>query len=62
MNKAIKEYHDSAKERNQSEKLAHVLTMREILRMIYKMLSERRLWKYDDPELTDSKLSKLDDD
>ncbi len=59
-NKAIGEYYASAKERKQSGKLAHVLTMRKLIRMIYKMLSERRLWKYDNPALTESKLERLD--
>ena len=61
-NKAIKDYYDSVKERKQSGKLAHVSTMRKLARMIYKMLSERRMWKYDNPGLTEDKLSKLDDE
>ena len=61
-NKAIKDYYDSVKERKQSGKLAHVSTMRKLTRMIYKMLSERRMWKYDNPGLTEDKLSKLDDE
>ncbi len=61
-NKPIKYYYDKVKERKQSGKLAQVLTMKKLLRMIYKMLSERRMWKYDDPGLTESKLSKLDDE
>ena len=36
--------------------------MRKLTRMIYKMLSERRMWKYDNPALTEDKLSKLDDE
>ncbi len=59
-NKAIGEYYASAKERKQSEKLTHVLTMRKLIRIIYKMPSERRLWKYDNSALIESKLKILD--
>lgn len=61
-NKPIKQYYDTVKERKQSGKLAHVCTMRKLTRMMYKMLKERRLWKYDNPNLTENKLSRLDEE
>ncbi|MEM4090861.1 MAG: hypothetical protein QXQ46_09020 [Thermoplasmatales archaeon] len=36
--------------------------MRKLTRMIYKMLSKRRMWKYNNPGLTEDKLSKLGDE
>ncbi|MEM3830442.1 MAG: hypothetical protein QXP36_14720 [Conexivisphaerales archaeon] len=61
-NKAIKYQYDALEEKKQSGKLAHVSTIRELTKMIYKMLSESRMWKYDNPGLTEDKPSKLDDE
>lgn len=61
-NAAIKNYYDAAVKKKQSGKLAHVMTMRKLLRMMYRMLSERRLWKYDNPALTENKFARLEKD
>ncbi len=59
-NKAIEQYYERQKNRTGSGKLAHVLAMRKLVRMIYFMLKNRKEWKYNDPALTESKLSRLD--
>ena len=61
-NKPLKEYYDSVKNRKGSGKYAHVSTMRKLVRMIFLMLNERKEWKYQQQGLTESKLSRLDDD
>ena len=61
-NKPPKEYYNSVKNRKGSGKYAHVSTMRKLIRMVYTMLKERKEWKYQDISLTESKLSRLDDD
>ena len=61
-NKPIMEYYNHQKERTGSGKLAHVLTMRKLLRMIYFMLSNRKPWKYENVMLTERKVSDLEDD
>ena len=59
-NKSIREYYDSVKNRKGSGKFAHVSTMRKLIRMIFTMLKERKEWKYENPALTKSKISKLE--
>ena len=61
-NKPIMEYYNHQKERMGSGKLAHVLTMRKLIRMIYFMLSNRKPWKYENIALTERKVSDLEDD
>lgn len=61
-NRPLKEYHDSVKNRKETGKYAHVSTMRKLVRMIFLMLNERKEWKYQNIGLTESKLSRLDDD
>lgn len=61
-NRAIGEYYNRQKERTGSGSLAHVLTMRKLIRMIYHMLSEKKEWKYQNMALTERKLNSLDDD
>ena len=61
-NKRLKEYYDSVKNRKGSGGYAHVSTMRKLVRMIFLMLMERKEWKYQQQGLTESKLSRLDDD
>ncbi len=61
-NKQMKEYYNSVKNRKVSGKFAHVSTMRKLVRMIFLMLNERKEWKYQNIGLTESKLSRLDDD
>jgi hypothetical protein len=45
-NKPIIKYYNHQKKRTGSGKLAHVLTMRKLIRIIYYMLSNRKPWKY----------------
>ena len=61
-NKPILEYYNHQKDRTASGKLAHVLTMRKLLRMIYFMLSNRKPWKYENIALTERNVSDLEDD
>ena len=49
------------KNRKGSGKFAHVSTMRKFIRMIFTMLKERKEWKYENPGLTKSKLSRLEE-
>ena len=60
-NKPIREYYDSVKNRKGSGKFAHVSTMRKLTRMIFTMLTERKEWKYENPAITQNKISKLEE-
>ena len=59
-NKPLREYYNAVKKRTSSGKMAHVSTMRKLVRMLYHMLKNREQWKYENPSLTDRKLSELD--
>ena len=61
-NKPLKEYYGAVKNRKGSGKNAHVSTMWNPIRMVYAMLKERKELKYENTALTESKLSRLDDD
>jgi len=58
-NKAVWYYFKHQKNRTGFGKLAHVLTMRKLVRMMYFLLKKE--WKYNDPALTEIKISKLDE-
>jgi transposase len=58
-NQPIKDYYESVKKRTGSGKLAHVATMRKLTRMLYHMLKTREHWKWENPLLTERKLSRL---
>ncbi len=60
LNKPIREYYDSVKNRKGLKKFAHVSARRKLVRMIFTMLTERKEWKYEKPALTENKLSKLE--
>lgn len=60
-NKPIREYYDSVKNRKGSGKFAHVSTMRKLTRIIFTMLTERKEWKYENPAITQNKISKLEE-
>ncbi|MCL5785533.1 MAG: hypothetical protein M1151_02545 [Candidatus Thermoplasmatota archaeon] len=62
LNKPIREYYDSVKNRKGSGKFAHVSTMRKLVRMMFTMLKERKPWRYENPGLTENKLSRLEED
>ena len=59
-NEPIKDYYQSVKNRTGSGKLAHVSTMRKLTRMFYHMLKTREHWKWEDPLLTERKMSRLE--
>ena len=58
-NPPIKEYYASVKKRTGSGKLAHVSTMRKLTRMLYHMLKTKQHWKWENPQLTERKIAKL---
>jgi transposase len=58
-NQPIKDYYQSVKKRTGSGKLAHVATMRKLVRMLYHMLKTRQHWRWENPLLTERKLARL---
>jgi transposase len=58
-NPQIREYYGSVKKRTGSGKLAHIVTMRKLTRMLYHMLKTREHWIWEDQNLTKRKLSNL---
>ena len=60
-NKPIREYYDSVKNMKGSGKFAHVSTMRKLVRMMFTMLKERREWKYENPAMTENKMTRLEE-
>jgi transposase len=61
-NPPIKEYYVSVKKRTGSGKLAHVSTMRKLTRMLYHMLKTKQHWKWENPQLTERKIARLEMD
>lgn len=59
-NEQIRTYYLQVKKRTGKAKKARVATMRKLLRMMYFMLKTRQNWKWEDPELTRAKISRLD--
>ncbi|MDG7037486.1 MAG: IS110 family transposase [Nitrososphaerota archaeon] len=59
-NNVIHDYYIKAKGRTGSGRMAHVLTMKKLARMMYSMMLTKQGWKWEDEGLTRSKLSKLD--
>jgi transposase len=58
-NEPVKDYYRSVKKRTGSGKLAHVATMRKLIRILYHMLKANERWKWENPQLTERKLSRL---
>jgi transposase len=58
----IREYYARAKIRTGSGKMAHVVTMKKLVRMLYAMLSKRERWARENEGLTARKLASLDSD
>lgn len=56
----IQAYYDRAKKRKGKAGYARVLTMKKLARMIHHMLLTEQNWKWEDQELTEEKLSRLD--
>jgi transposase len=56
----IREYYTRAKTRTGSGKMAHVLTMKKLVRMFYTMLSRREPWKWEREFLTRKKMESLE--
>jgi transposase len=61
-NPPIKAYYVSIKEKKGSGKKAHVVAMRKLVRMIHHMLKTRKPWRWEDPNLTERKVSRLGGD
>jgi len=59
-NEPIGEYYASVKKRTGSGKLAHVSTMRKLTRMLYHMLKTKQHWKWENPQLTERKMARLE--
>ncbi|MCL5068380.1 MAG: IS110 family transposase [Thaumarchaeota archaeon] len=59
-NEQIKAYYEVAKKRTGRTKKARIVTMRKLLRMLYFMLKTRQNWKWENPESTTEKISRLD--
>jgi transposase len=59
-NPGIKEYYERAKKRKGRGSYARVLTMKKIARMIHHMLVTEQNWMWEDRELTEEKLSRLE--
>ena len=53
-------YYDRAKKRKGRGSYARVLTMKKLARMIHHMLITEQNWRWEDEELTEEKLSRLD--
>ena len=58
-NDQIKAYYLQVKTRTGRSKKARVATMRKLIRMFYFMLKNRQNWKWQDPEKTRAKISRL---
>lgn len=56
----VREHYARAKARTKSGKMAHVATMRKLVRMVYTMLTRREPWRWQDPALTERKLDALE--
>jgi transposase len=61
-NKPIREYYQSVKMRTGSGSMAHVSTSRKLIRMLYHMLKTRQHWKWENPKLSEKKISRLGGD
>jgi len=60
-NKPIRDHYLSVKKRTGSGKLAHVSTMRKLTRMLYHMLKTKQHWKWENPHLTERKMTRLEE-
>ena len=58
----LREYYQRQKTRTGSGSMAHVLTMRKLVRMIYTMLTRREKWRWERRTLTTRKLAALNTD
>ena len=59
-NPDIREYYNRAKKRKGRGGYARVLTMKKLARMIHHMLVTEQNWRWEDSELTEEKLARLD--
>ena len=59
-NQRIGAYYQLVRKKTGRSKKARVATMRKLLRMLYFMLKTRQNWKWEDPESTRAKISRLD--
>ncbi len=58
----LREHYAKAKARTGSGKMAHVVTMRKLVRMVYAMLTRREKWRWENETLTAKKLKGLNPD
>ncbi len=58
-NEPIKDYYLGVKKRTGSGKLAHVATMRKLTRILYHMLKTREHWRWENTQLTERKMARL---
>ncbi|MGI0054327.1 MAG: transposase, partial [Thermoplasmata archaeon] len=58
----IHDYYAKQKARTGSGKMAHVITMRKLVRMTYTMLTRREKWRWEKGSLTEKKLRGLNSD
>ena len=56
----LKEYYAQVKGRTKKGKMAHVATMRKLVRMVFTMLTRREPWRWQNPALTERKLNALE--
>jgi hypothetical protein len=61
-NSGVKEYYDKARKRKGRAGYARVLTMKKLARMIHHMLLAEENRRWEDSELTEEKLARLDDE
>lgn len=59
-NPNIKAYYNRVKERGGNGSYAHVLTMKKLARMIHHMMIAEENWRWEDADLTEEKLSRLE--
>jgi transposase len=58
----LREYYQKARARTGSGKMAHVVTMRKLVRMLYTVLTRKERWRWENGALTERKLERLDAD
>ena len=58
----IHEYYAKEKARTGSGRMAHVITMRKLVRMVFAMLTRREKWRWEKESLTEKKLRRLNSD
>ena len=55
----LREYYQKEKARTGKGSMAHALTMRKLVRMVYTMLTRKENWRWEKEALTEKKLNAL---